>query len=1215
MTASGASREEGVLLQFLYMMPIGVIDFDGTGSIRIVNPAAVNLLAPTVGISNLDNVFVEFTEVWPELASLVDSGDALGPLVVDHRLDSRGAEPAWSLSIEVVKVAADRYMMTVSDVTQIAAAEAASARSLAEAASQRSLLTDLIDSSPVGIGLFDADLRCMQINDALAEVNGVAAAETIGRHPSDFIPDLWPLVERHFLDGLHRPRLEIELEGETAAQPGVQRWWLTNYFPVTLGPNRNGVAVMVVDITDRKETELRLAESENRFRDLSNASPLLVWEHDVDGNRAWVNETCCAFFGADRDEILAEHWQMPIHPDDASGYDEAFAVAVASCGPFHQTFRVRRADGEWRWLESWANPRLNSEGRCEGHVGTSADVTDRVESHRQVAEAAAFTGRVLDNLFSFAGVLDTDGTVIDVNNAPLEVAGLSLSEVVGRPFWECYWWDHSAEDADELRLALGRAAAGEVVRYDVHVRVLDGALLPIDFQVAPLRDTAGSVTHLVVSGLDLSERAELERLNREARWRAETLESTATRLAVATTVADVAAVMVDAASTAGPAVLYLVTSNGLQRVAATEAPDTIPLDMAGPLADVVTGGDYLVIDPPEIVERFPLVADDIGAAAAVSAAVIPCRAAGGEVLGVLSVTSFEREWFTAERLSLLEAFAAQAAGALERAMLFEREQLARRRSEGTARLLVELDGAGTPEAQYDAVVDHLLDELADYATIEVPGRVLAARHTDPDRVQDPLTYREIDELAAIWAAPPGAGTSHVSNGVGEPSPADVATESDPSTLPKPLDRHARMVVAIDLGVGVRGAILVGRVGSDAAFTQGDLAHLEQLAARIGVALAAGRVRHLEHDVSLRLQRALLPDSIRWDPRVPIEARYQAAGDMLEVGGDWYDTFTWPDGHIGAMVGDVVGHDIDSGAAMGRLRAATAAMATRCGPNPSELLEALDRFARSPDGVAFATAVCVVVDPHTGTLTYAAAGHPPAIVVTPDHDVIRLDQALTPPLGVFAAPERRSATIQLPPASVVLMYTDGLIERRDESLDHSIRRLEQSARDHAELPLPEIAERLVFDATTLDPANDDIVVVCLRYTPIEAELTQHIVADRGRLDDHQAELEAWLTGLGVDRNDRRDVLLTVGEAVDDAIAHADRDLDAGTIDVRYGYHREHVTAEITDRGLRRDPSTPSSRDRGTMIMERLANRFERTVGETGTVVSLTLHLGRSARGER
>lgn len=132
------------------------------------------------------------------------------------------------------------------------------------------------------------------------------------------------------------------------------------------------------------------------------------------------------------------------------------------------------------------------------------------------------TRRVLDSLSAFVGVLECDGTLIEANRLPLEMAGLSPAEVIGQKVWDTYWWNYSTEVQEQLRRACRRALSGEIVRYDVQVRMAGGHLIWIDFQIAPLRDDTGRITHLVPSAMDVTQRKQMEDTlrEREARFRA-----------------------------------------------------------------------------------------------------------------------------------------------------------------------------------------------------------------------------------------------------------------------------------------------------------------------------------------------------------------------------------------------------------------------------------------------------------------------------------------------------------------------------------------------------------------------------------------------------------------------------------------------------------------------------------------------------------------------
>ena len=152
-------------------------------------------------------------------------------------------------------------------------------------------------------------------------------------------------------------------------------------------------------------------------------------------------------------------------------------------------------------------------------VQLETDLAARKQVEEELRESQHFIHSVLYNLFAFVGVMTVDGTLTDANLSSLEAAGIPASEVLGKKFWDCYWWSYSPEIQAQLRAACARAASGEVVRYDVPVRMASDARVWIDFQVSPLRDTKGRITHLIPSALEIEVRHAAEQALRESEER------------------------------------------------------------------------------------------------------------------------------------------------------------------------------------------------------------------------------------------------------------------------------------------------------------------------------------------------------------------------------------------------------------------------------------------------------------------------------------------------------------------------------------------------------------------------------------------------------------------------------------------------------------------------------------------------------------------------
>ncbi len=143
------------------------------------------------------------------------------------------------------------------------------------------------------------------------------------------------------------------------------------------------VLITFIDITERKKGEERLRESEQRFRFMADGLPLIIWVHDAQGDLRFVNQTYRQFFGVTEAEVFDQGWRPLVHPEDKNKYVEKFEACVQDQKPFQAEARARRADGQWRWIESYAQPRFTPEGHFVGFVGTSPDITER-----KAAEAA-----------------------------------------------------------------------------------------------------------------------------------------------------------------------------------------------------------------------------------------------------------------------------------------------------------------------------------------------------------------------------------------------------------------------------------------------------------------------------------------------------------------------------------------------------------------------------------------------------------------------------------------------------------------------------------------------------------------------------------------------------------------------------------------------------------------------------------------------------------
>ena len=314
---------------------------------------------------------------------------------------------------------------------------------------------------------------------------------------------------------------------------------------------------------------------------------------------------------------------------------------------------------------------------------------------------------------------------------------------------------------------------------------------------------------------------------------------------------------------------------------------------------------------------------------------------------------------------------------------------------------------------------------------------------------------------------------------------------DPSLLDRSEQLGAESVMFVPLPGRrhVIGAMVLARGPGSPAYTEQDLAVATDLGRRAGLTLDNARLYQSEHRIAETLQRSLLPEL----PRVPglrLAARYQASESGADVGGDFYEVISLPDGAVGVAVGDVVGHDVFAAAAMGHLRGLLRASVWDVGPypggadrrqgqDPAVVLTRVDRLVQGLESATLASVTYARLEPLAGDggrwrLRYSSAGHPPMLVRRPDGNVDVLAAADGVLLGVSES-KRRSAEEVLEPGSTLLGYTDGLVERRGESLDAGLDRLCHVLRSG-----PEDVDALVDHVVgTLGDSEDDVAVLALR----------------------------------------------------------------------------------------------------------------------------------------
>ena len=382
------------------------------------------------------------------------------------------------------------------------------------------------------------------------------------------------------------------------------------------------------------------------------------------------------------------------------------------------------------------------------------------------------------------------------------------------------------------------------------------------------------------------------------------------------------------------------------------------------------------------------------------------------------------------------------------------------------------------------------------------------------------------------------------------------------------------------------------------FTTEDEALLAVLAGRLGQGLQRVHQLDQQRETALALQHAILGPAV-----LPggFAVRYQPASRPLQVGGDWYDVVELDDGRIALIVGDCVGHGLAAAAVMGQLRSACRALLLE-NPSPRAALIGLDRFAARLPGAGCTTAFCAVLDANTGELTYSSAGHPPPILVHADRTNRVLEDGQSIPLGLRPGRARPEATVTMPPRATLLMYTDGLVERRRQSLDTGIARATELVRHGSISALDDLASDIMSSLEPDDGYQDDVALLLYRQpTPLQLDFP----AEASELAGTRTALRGWLERADVDPEQTQDVLIAVGEAVANAIEHGNRDLLGGTVSLRATALGDCVHLVVADTGVWKTPrpDVDITRGRGVMLMKALMQNVTIAPGSAGTTVDM------------
>jgi PAS domain S-box-containing protein len=359
----------------------------------------------------------------------------------------------------------------------------------------------------------------------------------------------------------------------------------------------------------------------------------------------------------------------------------------------------------------------------------------------------------------------------------------------------------------------------------------------------------------------------------------------------------------------------------------------------------------------------------------------------------------------------------------------------------------------------------------------------------------------------------------------------------------------------------------------------------------------------EHTIAETLQRSLLPERLPEIDGLEIAARYRPAGRGAAVGGDWYDALERADGRVALVVGDVVGHGLRAAAIMGQLRNAFRAYGL-AEASPAEVMARVNRLVMSGEEEVMATALYLVLDRETGDVSFASAGHPPPLVLSPEGARF-LEGGRAVPVGAAEPGIFRETTAVLPPGASLLLYTDGLVERRDTPLEERLGELAEAA-GRGEGGLEALCEALLERVLGQHDPADDVALLAVRPQPVSTgSMKLALPAEPESLSVLRRRLGRFLHAVDASDDVAYEVTLTVCEAAGNAIEHAYGPIDA-TFEVEVSFANGTLLAVVRDHGIWRE-RRGVHRGRGLKIIEGLMDDVEVSSEPQGTVIRMRRRL--------
>jgi GAF domain-containing protein/anti-sigma regulatory factor (Ser/Thr protein kinase) len=633
----------------------------------------------------------------------------------------------------------------------------------------------------------------------------------------------------------------------------------------------------------------------------------------------------------------------------------------------------------------------------------------------------------------------------------------------------------------------------------------------------------------------------------------------------------------------------------------------VRLDDESPLAEPARTGQPLWALTPEEAARFALAAPAPtgGEAGDAAWAALPLVGRGG-TLGTLLLGFAAPPQLAAEDRDWLEVLAGQCSQALDRSRLYEDERATRRRSERLQALTSALSSSLTT----GDVASVFLEQSA--AALAADGSSLALVDDTGEALRPLVRAGRGDEATVRERSAIPVDTEHpVTEAFRRRRTIALASRQEllaayPDLEEWSTKHDAEAVVVSPLVVSGGPLGVVAFTWSDARRLSADeRAFVATLTSQCAQALDRARRYEQERTIAETLQRSVLPERLPDIAGLDLAARYLAGSSGVAVGGDWFDVIELENGRVALVVGDVVGKGVEAAATMGQLRNALRAFAFEQ-LKPASAVARLNRLADTLVDSPFATIAFMTIDPAARVCRYTLAGHPAPIVRRPNGEAVFLEEGRSLPVGVGVDVSYAQGVSELEPGSTVLLFTDGLVERRDRSLEDGLGLL-RSVVDAGPSEPGALVEHVLAELLPGEERGDDVAVLAVRLTEVPLDIRLVLPAEPAALSTVRERLRPWLAKAGASAAETDDIVLAAWEACANAIEHAQ---EPTLPDFAFEASRvaDRVRVAVRDHG-RWKPEVPRAhRGFGLRLMRTLMESVEVSPVPHGTVVTMERRVG-------